>query len=284
VSKRREIERRLHNLGEIREIMNAMKNLALMETYKLARLSATQRRVAASIASAVTEFLSFHSDLLGAGEEACHACLLLGSERGFCGDFNEALVRALHGRAWRGSDPALIVVGGKLAGRIDEDPRVVARLEGAATLEQVDGVLLTVMKTLDRWRATQAPGRALNLTVLHHGADAPEVMVTRLDPRGQQPPQPPRRGHAPLLNLEPRRFFGSLGGHYLHAALHGIFYESLMAENRRRAQHMDAAVRRIDERSLPLVLERNSLRQEEITEEIEVIMLSIETLRAAYPR
>jgi F-type H+-transporting ATPase subunit gamma len=87
-----------------------------------------------------------------------------------------------------------------------------------------------------------------------------------------------------LLNLEPRRFFGSLGGHYLHAALHGIFYESLMAENRRRAQHMDAAVRRIDERSLPLVLERNSLRQEEITEEIEVIMLSIETLRAAYPR
>jgi F0F1-type ATP synthase gamma subunit len=47
---------------------------------------------------------------------------------------------------------------------------------------------------------------------------------------------------------------------------------------------MDAAIRKLDENSLGLHSRRNRLRQEEITEEIEVIMLSIETLRAAYPR
>ncbi len=282
MSKRAEVERRLRNLGEIREIMNAMKNLALMETHKLTRLLATQRRVAASIGSAVAEFVSFHPHLLSTEEAACNVCLLIGSERGFCGDFNEALLRALGEHPWRGGDPVLITIGSKLAGRMGQHPRVVARLEGAGTLEQVDGVLLKVMETLDGWRATQSPGRTLSLTVLHHEADAPGVVVTRLDPRGQRPPEPQHRGYAPLMNLEPRLFFAKLAQHYLYSALHGIFYGSLMAENRRRVEHMDYAVQRIDENSRSLVLERNSLRQEEITEEIEVIMLNSETLREPY--
>jgi F-type H+-transporting ATPase subunit gamma len=44
-------------------------------------------------------------------------------------------------------------------------------------------------------------------------------------------------------------------------------------------QHMDTAVRRLEKTSAELVRNRNSLRQEEITEEIEVIMLSVEALR-----
>jgi F-type H+-transporting ATPase subunit gamma len=43
-------------------------------------------------------------------------------------------------------------------------------------------------------------------------------------------------------------------------------------------QHMDAAVRRLEKISRELVRKRNTLRQEEITEEIEVIMLSVEAL------
>lgn len=282
MSKRGELERRLRNLGEIREIMNAMKNLALMETHKLTRLLATQRRVAASIGSAVGEFLSFHPNLLRAEEAEYHVCLLIGSERGFCGDFNEALLRALEAHPWRGDAPALIAIGSKLAGRTAQDPRIAARLEGAGTLEQVDGVLLKVMETLQHRRFMQPPGRPLRLTVFHHGADAPGVVVARLDPRGQRPPEQPRRGYPPLMHLEPRLFFAKLAEQYLFSSLHGIFYDSLMAENRRRVQHMDYAVRRIEENSRSLGLERNSLWQEEITEEIEVIMLSLETLREAY--
>ena len=50
-----------------------------------------------------------------------------------------------------------------------------------------------------------------------------------------------------------------------------------MAENQQRVQRMDSAVRRIDEESEALRRRSNSLRQEEITEEIELIMLNIET-------
>jgi hypothetical protein len=58
--KRHDLERHLQSLREVREIMNAMKNLALVETHKLVRLLATQRRVVASIQSIATVFLSFH--------------------------------------------------------------------------------------------------------------------------------------------------------------------------------------------------------------------------------
>lgn len=60
---------------------------------------------------------------------------------------------------------------------------------------------------------------------------------------------------------------------YLFATLHEIAYVSLMAENQRRLRHLDGAVRHLDEQSAVLARRSNSLRQEEIIEEIEVILL-----------
>ena len=55
-----------------------------------------------------------------------------------------------------------------------------------------------------------------------------------------------------------------------------------MAENRRRLQHMEGAMQRMDENASELRRKVNLLRQEEITEEIEVIMLSHEALRRSH--
>ncbi|MDH5535560.1 MAG: F0F1 ATP synthase subunit gamma [Betaproteobacteria bacterium] len=276
MSKRRDLERHLHSLDEIREIMNAMRNLALMETQKLTRRLAAQHRVVASIRNAADDLLSFHPHLPRTSEAAHDVYLLMGSERGFCGDFNDTLLRAAHARTDSGTDPVIITIGGKLGMRWPDDPRVVARLEGPSVLEEVEIVLLKMMEALDRWRAAQLPARAFRLTVFHHGADAPGVAVTQLDPFSQRPPQPSRFGYAPLINLEARLLFSRLAEHYLFAALHELFFGSLMAENHQRIQHVDYAVRKIEQDSQALLLKRNSLRQEEITEEIEVIMLSVD--------
>jgi F-type H+-transporting ATPase subunit gamma len=280
--RRQDLEHHLRSLGEIGEIMNAMRNLALMEAHKLVRLLETQRRVVASIQSAAADFLAFHPRLHGAEAPVHDVCLLIGSERGFCGDYNEVVLNALWRAEGQSDDMTLIAIGSKAASRLADDPRVAARLEGPTALEQVEAVLLKVMETLDRWQSAQSPPRGLRLTVFHHGADDPGAMVTRLDPFSAPAPAPARSGGAPLLYLEPQEFFAKLAEHYLFAALHGVFYRSLMAENEQRMRHMDYAMRRIEEDSRILVQQRNSLRQEEITEEIEVIMLNIETLRQAH--
>ncbi len=88
MSKRRNLETRLRSLTEIKEIMNAMKNLSLMEVHRLARFLDTQRRVVASIGAAAADFLFFHPEMFPGEEEFRNIHLLIGSERGFCGDLN----------------------------------------------------------------------------------------------------------------------------------------------------------------------------------------------------
>jgi len=283
MSKRRDLQRHLQSLGEIKEIMNAMKNLAFMEIHKVARRLETQHRVVESIGAAATDFLSFHRYPPSAEEPARDVYLLLGSERGFCGDFNEALASALQAHEEQGDDPVIVTIGAKLASRYADDPRIIARLPGPSALEEVEAVLLNLMATLDAWQAAQRPTSALRFTMFHHRPEEPGVKMTRLDPFSEWAPPPRRAAYPPLLNLEPRLFLTKLGEHYLFAVLHELFYCSLMAENQQRVQRMDFAVRRIDDESQALLRRFNSVRQEEITEEIELIMLSVE-MPAGVPR
>ena len=92
---RRQLELHRHGLGEIRDIMNAMKNLAYMETRKLARFLDAQQAVVASIEEAAGDFLEFYPETLPASVGATPVYLLIGAERGFCGDFVHPLVDQL---------------------------------------------------------------------------------------------------------------------------------------------------------------------------------------------
>lgn len=65
---------------------------------------------------------------------------------------------------------------------------------------------------------------------------------------------------------------------YLYATLHEVLYRALLAENRRRLVHMENALDHIEQEHATLRLRYNALRQEEITEEIEVILLSAEAI------
>jgi F-type H+-transporting ATPase subunit gamma len=279
VSKRRNLETQIRSLNEIKEIMNAMKNLSLMEVHRLARFLDTQRRVVKSIESAVDDFLFFYPHLFPGGEKYRDITLVIGSERGFCGNFNELLLRALNDRIGLAAEAARVVVGGKLAAKLADDHRVVAFLDGPTVVEEVEPVLAKLMETLGSPNVAVDPTVPIRLTVFHHESVAEDVNVTVLQPFQQPEPETKRFAFAPELNLAPQEFLAGLGEQYLFALLHGLLYDSLMAENQRRMQHMDSAVRQLERRSEEFLLKRNALRQEEITEEIEVIMLSVDALR-----
>jgi F0F1-type ATP synthase gamma subunit len=61
---------------------------------------------------------------------------------------------------------------------------------------------------------------------------------------------------------------------YVFAALHQMLYASLWAENSRRVARLEGAVRHLDDQSAELTRRSHALRQEEIVEEIEVMLLS----------
>jgi F-type H+-transporting ATPase subunit gamma len=88
-----------------------------------------------------------------------------------------------------------------------------------------------------------------------------------------EPTRPPHPFPSPL-NLPPERFLALLIEHCLFAALNGLLYSSLTVDHHQCVHRLEGALGRTDDRLQELPLRRNALRQEKITEEIELILLN----------
>ena len=275
MGKRREVQQRLASLNEIDGIMVAMKNLALLETHRIAGFIDTQRRAVKSIEAAAADFLAFYTQAAAPGDGLQQMLLVIGSERGLCGDFNETLLGTL-AAARQQADTVLVAVGRKLEAKLHDDAGVSAFVEGPSVGEEVEAALARLAKVLGDLQQ-QRPGQVWRINALYHDEESAGPRLRQLLPL-EKPAGTPAYSHAPLLNLEPAQFLSQLTDQYLYAALHEVFYVSLMAENRMRLEHMDSAIRRMEKDEAALRLRYNALRQEEIIEEIEIIMLSAEAL------
>lgn len=273
MSKRQELEHHRHSLGEIREIMNSMKTLAFMETRKLSRFLGTQQAVVRSIEATAADFLSFHPEILRESPETNQCYLLIGTERGFCGDFNQSLQRHLESTLQEHpqNQALVIAVGHKLHTIIENITAGVTLVEGASVTEEVMTILNQIVQTLS---SLQKRHGMLPLYGLYHGIDGGIVVQKMLPSFQHLPLQPSSFPHPPVLNLSPENFLLDLTDEYFFAALHEMLYTSLMAENRNRVAHLEGAVKHLDDKSEELARRSNALRQEEIIEEIEVILLS----------
>ena len=274
MSKRREVKGRLATLDEIDGIMIAMKNLALLEIHRLESFLATQRRAVASIEAAAQDFLGFYPETAAHPGGARQLLLVVGSERGLCGDFNETLLAPL--AAAMQQDTLAVVVGRRLEAKLQGDQRIAAFVEGPGVAEEVPAALVRLAGVLDELQQ-QRPEEAWRIGALYHDDESGAPRLRQLLPLAA-PETKPVYSHPPLLNLEPAQFLSQLTSQYLYAVLHEVFYASLMAENRKRLEHMDSAIRRLEKDEAKLRLRYNALRQEEIIEEIEIIMLSAEAL------
>ncbi|MFO1431780.1 MAG: FoF1 ATP synthase subunit gamma [Candidatus Competibacteraceae bacterium] len=259
-------------LAEIQGIMTAMKNLSLLELRKLNRLFAQPQRVISTLEAMAADLESFY--LLSPSRQPARLVVVLGSERGFCGDFNERLLDlAATGEPM---EARLVLVGRRLAARCEADPRVVAVLDGPMVTEEVPRVLTRLIQELDRVLQKLVLSPA-HLGLIGHDSEEGAMQLRRLFPI-PAPAEPPRFSHPPRLYLTPERLFAGLVEHYLFAVLQQWLYSSLLAENRHRLQHLENAIRRLERTGTELGRQYQILRQEEITEEIEVIMLSAEAL------
>jgi len=273
MTRRHNVQSHLHSLGEIRDIMNSMKTLAYMETRKLTRFLDAQHAVVQSIKDVAADLLSFNPEILPEKKPATPVYILIGSERGFCGDFNRSLLRTMDTvlPAHSPQQPMLIAVGRKLYTLMEGDARMVASIDGASVVEEVTSLLINLVNELT---ALQHKHGELTVYCLYQDGRDGELMHELLPPFKSLLHNHPRFSYPPLLNQSRQEFFVELTDHYLFAALHEMLYISLMMENQYRVTHLEGSVRHLDDESAELARQCNALRQEEIIEEIEEIMLS----------
>ena len=137
MSQSRELQLHIAQMEEIRSILNSMKNLALIEIHKLGRFQTMQGQAVANIENAALDFLDFYP-LPVTKENVMSVCILVGAERGFCGDFNESLINTIAAGAYSG----IIAIGSRLCNKLADNPlEVIASIEGANIAEEVPAVL-----------------------------------------------------------------------------------------------------------------------------------------------
>jgi F-type H+-transporting ATPase subunit gamma len=283
MSKRSEVKKHIHSLAEIKSIVSAMKNLSLIEINKLNKFIATQDEVVTTIKEAVADFIAFNSfPLFSAPQEPAAGYIIIGSERGFCGNFNEAVIDYFTAtiKDQEKITPWLIFIGRKLAAKMAEINYVFKSIDGVNAIEEIPGTILSLVKILAEINQTTGgkihPG---SWAIIYNGEMQNNMQPDSIRPFAEFEQNKVKSfSFAPLLNLKPNEFVAEVLDQYLFAILHQLFYKSFMVENRQRLLHMEGAIRWLEKNSEQLILHYNRLRQEEITEEIEVILLSAQAV------
>ncbi|HTZ58386.1 MAG TPA: FoF1 ATP synthase subunit gamma [Acidobacteriaceae bacterium] len=271
MSKLSDLRSRLQSLHDIAAILDAMKNLSLAEITKISRFYTLQQELFHTIELALEDFQHFYGPQVSVETSRQSSLyILIGSERGFCGGFNDEIRRQLETEVTRQQPAELILVGRKLSLMFADDPRVRTFLNGPNTTEEIPRVISALAGTL-----TQFPGREWK--IIHNVYKNEGMKVETSSPFTTLRRQRPANFEfAPLLNLPASELRPQLFEQYLFALFYGIFYLSFIAENHERLRHMESALNKLDEETQRLRRVSNSLRQEVITEELEVIMTSVD--------
>ncbi|BBP46906.1 hypothetical protein THMIRHAS_22790 [Thiosulfatimonas sediminis] len=274
---------RYHELGHYREklddihgIMHSMKTLAQMETHKLGKVTDEQHAIQQQINAVACDFLHFYRNNLPQYQGNQKTVLLIGSERGFCGDFNPKIIETFEQQfSAERSTIQMIAIGNKLVSLLESKALAASKphfLPGANVCEEVGNLSERLIKTLTDLQTSD------ELYAVYHAYPEETIQVEQLLPAFTDhaelncPQSLP--SHEPLLNLSNQAFMLELTDHALLHNLHHILYDSLMAENLQRVRHLENATRHLEQKSETLRKRMNVLRQEEIIEEIEVILLN----------
>ncbi|CEG57752.1 F0F1 ATP synthase subunit gamma [Legionella fallonii] len=281
MTKRAQLKDNLHTLEDIGNIMTAMKNLCSIEISKMTKFLSMQDRVMESILEVKNDFFSAYPVMSIPNQEVKPLIyILIGSERGFCGGFNNNILSELERIKEQNPNAVLIIVGRKLALKLNDDSRVVHVLEGPNVLEEIPSVILKVLKALEE----VAIQRHLELrsgqwNIIFNEEQQDRIYVTTLQPFKEFfISSVPDFSVPPVLNLSRDLFLAEFIDNYLFAMFHSVFYKSFFVENHQRFFHLNHALDRLDRKKSDLKGHLKLVRQEEITEEIQIIMLSAEAL------
>jgi F-type H+-transporting ATPase subunit gamma len=268
VSKRRQVLAKLQSLRDLGDVFGAMKNLALVEISRLAASARAREHLREELAAVARATTPVFVEGLGDGNGRDDLHVVIGSERGFCGAFNEPLVEKWRALAASKPEDRAIVVGSALVEELAGTAGVAMTLQGPTIAEDIDETLMRVLEAIrtiqDRRKAPMgvkaiwtAAGGVAQAAILPFAPPVEAIL--------QVPPE---------FFLPHETFVRDFIDQYVDAVLHEAFCASLMAESRERVAHMTGALQHVDERCAQLQQRANRLRQEEITDTIETILLS----------
>lgn len=277
-------------LADLRQIVQAMKNLALAELQRLQRSQPALAEAQRTLEAAWGQLAA--PPAMAGDAAAARIWLLIGAERGFCGAFNAHLAEAAEAlqatpgqrvwlagqrlaEAWRANRPA------------DTEPAVLAPrvLPGCGALDEAEPVLAAWLQAAtDATAGAAAPVPSVwLLSTGPAGLRSQRLLPAPGVPQpwdgavaGDPPPiQPPPRAAAPRLGLPGPVLMAAVLHQTVRVQLRAALETSLVQENHARLAQMQRAQDHLDELAAELRRRWARLRQADITNELELLTAAL---------
>lgn len=263
-----EIQSHIGSMGELRDIVGAMRSLAGLRLQEAQRALPGVRRYTEAVATGLASTLLLMAEPEPAKTAGGRRALVLcTAEHGFVGGFNERLI----GDAKASLDPgdALFIIGSRGAALALE--RLQPPVWTHPMASRGAGAPETIRRLMDALYHGIAHGGVARVEVMfyrYRQGGAPTVERRLLLPldlailSAKQPRQPP------LHNLQPIPLHEKLMAEYVFALLTEAAVESIASENAARFAAMESAHDNVSKKLKELRQEANQARQSEITTEL----------------
>jgi F-type H+-transporting ATPase subunit gamma len=286
VDRLEEIQARIKSLGELANVVGAMRSLAAVRVQQARGALPGIRKYTEVVDGALAQ--AFSLGALGpreggpsaAPEGSGSAVIAFSSEQGFVGGFNERVLDRAGAQLGTPRD-RLLLVGSRGAALAAERHLEVAWTTPMTTHgEGVASVARSVAQEVYR----RARGGGLRRVTLVYaktaGGAASEVVVSTLLPFDPTPyvSAAAKAGVPPLANLTPRDLVDRLVDELVFAELMHAAMESFAGENGARLATMEAAHTSIDQKLDDLSQDERRRRQDEITTELLDIVTGAEAV------
>ncbi len=275
-----EIQAHIASMGELREIIGAMRSLAGMRVQEAQRTLPGISRYAETIASALAAsvLLLREAEPPRPAKHGKSALILFMAEHGFTGAFNERLLHAAEERLEGGC--LLFVLGRRgYALAIERGKTVSSALSMASRCAAAPETVRHLSAGLYARLAQGEIARVEVIYARHHPGGAPEIKQRLLLPLDLGQLRSRQARQEPLHNLTPGALYEKLAAEYVYSLLTEAAVESIASENAARLAAMESAHDNVTRKLETLRLAEREARQSEITSELLDLIIGAEAQR-----
>ena len=279
----------LETSGDIKSIVRTMKALSAASIRQFEQAEEALGDYAHTIDLGLTALLHDRRDrglpLLRTGVEGSSrtALIVIGSERGLCGRYNETVARHALDRI-EGPETLLTVIGLRAAARLEAAGHGVDKLfTGPGSAAGLSELVQSVIVQSDRWQREDGIGRIRVVHNRREGRTLAKPIERQLLPLPDtylnsllDAPWP--GPGLPFFRMSPPALLSWLVQQRLFVSLYRALAEALASEHATRLAAMQGAERNIEERRADLMQVYRIKRQETITRELMDVISGFEAV------
>jgi F-type H+-transporting ATPase subunit gamma len=282
MARTQQITAQIGSLKELLEIIAALRAIAAVQMQRsqqsLEAVRDYSRIIQRALGEAATLLVSDGDDV-DTTVVRQPGLVVLCSEHGFCGAFNEPLISAAIEAASTEPNLHLIFVGTRGAQRSSE-----RGLRPELTLPMAphsDGVTTAARRVAVELSRMFVEQTLTSVDVLYTHEVTTEHSAldrVRLLPPDVRALEKHRATVPPIVNMKPRRLFDELAAEYMFAMLEAAAMESFVSENAARFRTMEAAHENIEKKIVEFERTARRMRQEAVTTEILDLIAGFEAM------